>query len=225
VGMEMKIVQVVLNLQCLIIFLSFFFSFNLYRLSWKNGIKYFSIYHFVAFVIAIPFFLMFNGLSKILHLHEINNYSLLFGFLFLSLFMIFNMPNKKGRGLLIALFMFLFSLLIFNILIKEADKSIQNYQAFAINCFGLLVFSIIYFFKLFKVIPEIRITSDPNFWVIIGVFSCSIMSSPIFIVTGFFYKIDPENRILILIGLLPSLGFTTLHLFLIKAILCTKKLQ
>jgi hypothetical protein len=223
--MEMKIVQVILNLQCLIIFLSFFFSFNLYRLSWKNGIKYFSIYHFVAFVMVIPFFLMFNGLFKILFFNEMNNYSLLFGFLFLSLFMIFNMPNKRGRGLLIALFMILFFLLIFNILIREVDKSIQNSQAFAINCFGLFIFSIIYFFKLFKVIPEIRITSDPIFWVIIGVFSFSIMSSPVFIVTGFFYKIDPENRILILIGLLPSIGFTTLHLFLIKAILCTKKLQ
>jgi len=225
VGMEMKIVQLVLNLQCLTIFLSFFFSFYLYRLSWKNGIKYFSIYHFVAFVVVMPFFLVLNGLSKFLYLHEINNYSLLFGFLFLSLFMIFNMPNKSGRGLLIALFLILFSLLIFNILIKEADKLIQNSQAFAINCFGLLIFSIIYFFKLFKVIPEIRITSDPIFWVIIGVFSCSIMSSPVFIVTGFFYKIDPENRIFILIGLMPPLGFMTLHLFLIKAILCTKKLQ
>lgn len=223
--MEMKIVQIILNLQCLTIFISFFFSMNLYRLSWKNGMKYFSIYHFVAFIMAIPFFLMFNGFFKIPYLYELNNYSLLFGFLFLSLFMIFNMPNKKGRQLLIALFIILFSLLVFNIFKKELDKSIQNYQAFAINCFGLLLFSIIYFFKLFKVIPEVRITSDPIFWVVIGVFSCSIISSPIFIVTGFFYKIDPENRFLILVGLMPSLGFTTLHFFLIKAILCTKKLQ
>ena len=198
---------------------------NLYRLSWKNGMKYFSIYHFVAFIMAIPFFLMFNGFFKIPYLYELNNYSLLFGFLFLSLFMIFKMPNKKGSQLLVALFIILFSLLVFNIFKKELDKSIQNYQAFAINCFGLLLFSIIYFFKLFKVIPEVRITSDPIFWVVIGVFSCSIISSPIFIVTGFFYKIDPENRFLILVGLMPSLGFTTLHFFLIKAILCTKKLQ
>ena len=77
----------------------------------------------------------------------------------------------------------------------------------------------------FKVIPEIIITSDPIFWVIIGVFSFSIISGPVFIVTGFFYKIVPENKVFILIGLLPSLGFITLHFFLIKAILCTKKLQ
>jgi len=225
VGMEVKIVLIILNLQCLTIFLSFFFSLNLYRLSWKNGIKYFSIYHFVAFIIAIPFFLMFNGFFKISYLYEMNNYSLLFGFLFLVLFMIFNMPNKKGRQLLIALFVILFSLLIFNIFKKDFNKTLQNYQAFAINCFGLLIFSIVYFFKLFKVIPEKRITTDPIFWVIIGVFSCSIISSPIFIVTGFFYKIDPENRVLMLVGLLPPLGFTILHFFLIKAILCAKKLR
>ncbi len=223
--MEMKIVLIILNLQCLIIFLSFFFSINLYRLSWRNSMKYFSIYHFVAFIMAIPFFLMFNGFLKISYLFEINNYSLLFGFLFLALFMIFNMPNKKSRQFLIALFIILFTLLIFNIFKKDLDKSLQNSQAFAINCFGLLLYSIIYFFKLFKVIPEKRITTDPTFWVVIGVFSSSIISSPIFIVTGFFYKIDPVNRVLILIGLLPSLGFITLHFFLIKAILCTKKLQ
>ena len=187
--------------------------------------KYFCIYHFVAFAMAIPFFLMFNGCLRISNLYELNNYSLLFGFLFLSIFMIFNMPDKKWRQLLIALLIILFSILVFNIFIKESDKSIQNRQAFAINCIGLLIFSIIYFFKLFKVIPEVKITSDPIFWVIIGVFSYSIISSPVFIVTGFFYKIDPDNKVLILVGLLPSLGFTTLHFFLIKAILCTKKLQ
>jgi len=223
--MEIKIVQIILNLQCLTIFLSFFFSIKLNRLSWKNGMKYFSIYHFVAFIMAIPFFLMFNGFSKISYLYEINNYTLLFGFLFLALFMIFNMPNKKSRQLLIALFIILFSLLIFSIFKNDLDKSVQNSKAFAINCFGLLIFSIIYFFKLFKVIPEKRITTDPTFWVVIGVFSFSIISSPLLIVTGFFYKIDPVNRVLILLGLMPSLGFTTLHFFLIKAILCTKKLQ
>ena len=137
--MEMEIVHFILNLQCLTIFLSFFFSINLYRLRWENGMKYFCIYHFVAFAMAIPFFLMFNGYLRLSNLYELNNYSLLFGFLFLSIFMIFNMPDKKWRQLLIALLIILFSILVFNIFIKESDKSIQNRQAFAINCIGLLI--------------------------------------------------------------------------------------
>lgn len=187
--------------------------------------KYFSIYHLVAFFVAVPFFLKFNGYSELLYLYEINNYTLLFNFSFLSLFIIFNMPNNKGRYFLITQFVILFSFLLYNIFIREVDKSVQNSQAFAINSFGLLILSIIYFYKLFKGSSEIKITSDPIFWVVIGVFSFSIMSSPVFIVTGFFYEIDPVNKILILIGLLPTLGFVSLHIFLIKAILCTKKLQ
>jgi hypothetical protein len=102
------------------------------------------------------------------------------------------MPGYKLNRSIWILF-FVFFALIINSLFSNIS-GIPSYNAFAINHFALIVFSIIFLIKLFFNLPETNVIDYPFFWIVIGVFSCSVINFPLFYLLDLLIKFN-ENTI------------------------------
>jgi hypothetical protein len=101
------------------------------------------------------------------------------------------MPGYKSAKLIWGLF-FVFFALILNSLFSNVP-SIPSYNAFAINHFALIIFSIIFLVKLFFNLPETNVIDFPIFWIVIGVLSCSVINFPLFYLLDLLSKLKENN--------------------------------
>jgi len=143
---------------------------------------------------------------------------LLFHFIFLSHFIHSVFPNKKLPKSLKLLF-FLFLVLIVTCLLVN-DLSKPQSSAYVFTNFGLVIFCCWYYFQLFLEMPMINLFKLPSFWVISGVFFCMCATIPLNALRGYLFDTLPYESYLSL-GALLSISYGTMHLFFIKAYLCS----
>ncbi len=151
----------------------------------------------------------------------IGNYSILFHFIFLSLFILFKVPRQKSTKSLFALF-FLVILGTLYCLLTSVDSK-QNSLCFAIVNLGLVFFCLVYYSNFFEELPRPKLLQEPSFWVITGIFFCMSTCIPInalhdYLRTDTTLKLEHKKDLFSI----AYLSYGSLHLFIIKAYLCSK---
>ena len=201
------------DFQCVTIIASFLVSIKFLKFNKNESMNYFILFTAINVIVMVPLFLMTHGVTFFHFADLLNNFSILFGFSFLSHMIISSMHDKKFEKSLY-LILVAFALTIFLILILKNNK-IPIHNAFAVNYWGLIFFCIIYIFKLVINIPEKKLTRIPMFWVVLGVLFCSCTAIPIILIFDDLNKDELRKNIVLCVA--PTFGYSVMHLFLIKA--------
>ncbi len=222
--MSKALILIIYNCQCLVIILSFLISLKLVKnKSIPDYMRGFYWYPSIALVIILPGFFTENYFrSYRVYSSILTNLSLIFHYSFLSIFIIKVMPKGISNNFLKIFFLFFLSLLIFLLIYEKLEK--QNTFAFATANLGLTIFCIIYYYRLFNNLPIVNLKREPSFWIITGVFFCMSMHIPLISVSNYLY----ENISLSTSRLINSIAifcYLIMHLFFIKAYLCSVRPQ
>ncbi|MCW3092438.1 MAG: hypothetical protein JWP81_3507 [Ferruginibacter sp.] len=142
---------------------------------------------------------------------------LIFHFIFLSSFIYGVLPNKKLSFLSKLMFTSLLIAVIFFIFIDNI------YIAIALTNFSLVVFCCFYYLQLFEKMPSVILLKEPSFWVINGIFFCMCATIPVYSLRDYFFTNYPYDLFLT-IGCIISFSYGMMHLFFIKAYLCSTSL-
>lgn len=209
----------IFNIQCIIILTAFVYSIRLLKKCEPNIMRFFVLYTFIAVSVMIPMFLHANKIMVIKFADQLNNISIVFNYNFLFFFIFFTLPDRKGYKLIFLIYFLFLLLMLLTLFSKNIYSPIQ--RAFAINYFGLAVFSIIYLYKLFQNVPNKVITNIPTFWVVMGILISASFGFPLIFIIDYIRKIgiDFSNN-LILVNL-PNIGYALFYLFLIKSFKCS----
>jgi hypothetical protein len=219
--MNREIAENIFNIQCLIIIISFLLSLRWIFFRHEQGyMKFFIFYTSVALIVMIPYFLLVNAIIKGFGFAiQLNNISLVFGFSFLSLFMINFNRDKKIKRLMNFIFSVIISFLVLS-LVKGSITPI-NFLAFVINHGGLTLFSLVTLFSFYNSDEKINLTHEPYFWIVVGVLFCSTICFSVYLFCLlFFSQFKLGEFYSFIIDSLPSMGYIIMHLFFIKAFLC-----
>lgn len=154
----------------------------------------------------------------------IGNYSILFHFIFLSLFILFLVPGKKSMTVPFTLFVLVITATLYCLITFQ--KVQQNSVSYAIANLGLVFYCLVYFYHYFQELPRSALFKEPSFWVITGVFFSMSTSIPINALHDYL-RVDKvlalqQKKDLFSIA---YLSYGTLHLFLIKAYLCSVNIK
>ena len=199
--------------------LSFILSLRLIK---KNIIpKYmtgFYWYPLVGMLVLIPVFIDINITKRLYAIKNIViNTSILFHYIFLSLFIIKLIVNKSNQKILRIAFIILLVLLIvslYNDFFKRA-----SIIAYIIANFGLIIFCLIYYYRLFNDLPNMNLIKEPSFWIITGVFFTMSIHIPILASMSVLKnKISSSNYYLL--SSVTTFCYSIMYLFFCKAILC-----
>ncbi len=143
---------------------------------------------------------------------------LLFHFIFLSHFIYSLLPNKNNQKYLKVLFFF-FLLAVLNCLLVN-DVTKPQSSAFVFTNFGLVIFCCFYYFQLFIDMPSISLFKVPSFWIVNGIFFCMCATIPLNAIRGYLVDSIPYKTYLSM-GTIVSISYGIMHLFFIKAYLCS----
>ena len=154
-----------------------------------------------------------KNISGVLH-----SFLLLFHFIFLSLFIYRALPNKNISGYIKFLFFLFLSFILFCLF--TIDVTIPKSIGYAISNFALVLFCCVYYSQLFEEIPNIRLSKEPSFWIISGIFLCMCTTVPLSAIRGYLFNNMP-SEFYFLMGTLGSFAYGVMHLFFIKAYLCS----
>ena len=143
--------------------------------------------------------------------------SLFFHFAFLSLFIFQFYSIKKEKNYFKILFWFFIVALIIFII---TDIVYRYVISFGIANTGLFIFCIYYYYQLFRKPPILNLLKEPSFWIITGILFGMSTTIPIFLMGGYLYHNLPRN-IFYSIATIAPFGYGIMHLFFIKAFLCS----
>ena len=218
----MKIISIsCFTLQSVVIVLSFAFSLRLMNnKEVPIYMKNFYLYPLVAIMVLIPIVLTACFSFWPIFGNLVNNISLIFHFSFLSRFIISVIPGNKETPLLRNVYwIFLLPILYF---LFRNDLTTQNNQAFSISNLGLTFLCIKYYYRLFKNLPQINLKKEPSFWIVTGVFIGMSLHIPVSAMIDYVKdKISIFNYIIL--GNILLITYTIMHLFFIKAFICSSQ--
>jgi hypothetical protein len=210
-----------LFLEVFIFFISFLFSLKLVKN--KNIVPYmkgFYWYHFVGIVIGVI------GVSELLWIGKnsffvlLNNLSIFFHYTFLCNFIKKATPNKSNPVLYTLIGVYIIGSVVMLGFYLNFDITNQANFAFSIAHFILFLYCVIYYLQLLNNIPQVILLKEPAFWVVTGVLFSSSLTIPITF-AGNYFGFKYLSNYIFLVSLLTVLPYIILHLFLIKAILCS----
>jgi hypothetical protein len=187
--------------------------------------RWFFIYSFVAFIglTTINILTINSDFNRNLVL-TITLFSVVFHYIFLSVFFYKVILTKRSR--LIFLSIFFFSIPFILLVLYNNFSQFGSMESFSVINFFLLIFCILYYNQLFSSLPQHIIFQMPSFWVASGVFFSMGMLIPVYSVFRYFITdyIEKEIRELSYVGFF---AYGTMHLFFTKAYICsltTKKI-
>ena len=202
-------------------FISFLFSLKLVK---NNNIvpymKGFYWYHFVAIVIGVlgAYEILWNGKNRFFIL--LNNLSVFFHYTFLCNFIKKATPNKSNPVLYTLIGVYIIGSVVMLGFYLNFDITKQVNFAFSIAYFILFVYCVIYYLQLLNNIPQVILLKEPAFWVVTGVFFSSSLTIPIAFASNYF-GFNYLGKYVFIINILLVMPYIILHLFFIKAILCS----
>lgn len=178
-------------------------------------------YTFLAFLVNLFAVLsVFYFESMIGYAKAINNFSSLIHVSFFSFFIQRVTPNlTKNQSIRLNLFRIAMVLVFIYFLITNDSFQKANLSFSLINTV-LLFYTIVYYIQIFKGIPNLDLLKTPSFWIVTGVFFSSSLLIPVCTAYDLFPLSYFSNTILLLNIALIS-PFIILHVFLIKAFLCS----
>jgi hypothetical protein len=98
-----------------------------------------------------------------------------------------------------------------------------RFMIVAVSNFSKCLFCLIYFYKLFKAVPDKILSKNPFFWVSVGVFLYSAVTIPIYLTSSYLEMTD-EYDIKIQLFNMTNIAIIIMHLFFIKAQSCIRKM-
>ena len=204
-------------------FITFLVSLNLIKN--KNIPTYMRGFYWYPIIANLMLFI--HILEKDLNLipkeffRDLNLVSLLFHFTFLCLFIFKVIPKSNDIKYLKLVFFIFFPLITFFIV---TDIIHDEVLAFAVTNFGLIILCISYYYQLFKTTPSLNLLKDPSFWIITGILFGMSTTIPVSIIGGYLFHNIPRDIFLSVAVIMP-LGYGIMHLFFLKAILCSIRRQ
>lgn len=155
--------------------------------------------------------------------YVLTNLSLLVHYTFLSIFITRVIVNKEAVKKYLHIIFFTFLIVILYFLITENIEQ-TIHKAYVMSSLGLTIFCIIYYYQLFNYLPIFNLRTEPSFWIVSGIFFA--MSIHIPVSAGIEYLQDKisEFDYLMLYNFL-MFSYTIMHLFFVKAFICTIKMH
>lgn len=209
------------NFQVIAVLTSFLISlYAIIKYDIPIYLKVFVIYTTVAILLlSFDFISSYFMRSELFLAQEITRFSILFHFIFLSIFVIkFNHFDQKKYFYLITIIV---SFLIFYA-ISSKFTSRESLLPYSFSAFGLILLSLLFFYSLISKFKSIDLIKYPPFWIIIGVFLSSGIQLPFASTYKLFYKNVSETSYR-LFNCAIIFSYLLLHLFIIKAYLCSMK--
>ena len=210
-------------LKDIIYFTTFLFSLRLItNNNIPNYMRGFYWYPTVAIIMLVIYIFEYylHIIQKNLY-QNINLLSLLFHYSFLGLF-ILKVMSKRKKIEIINIFFWLFLPIITFFIIT--DIFYHTFLSFAVANFGLMILCISYYYQLFKTTPSLNLLKDPSFWIITGILFGMSTTIPVSIIGGYLFHNIPRDIFLSVAVIMP-LGYGVMHLFFLKAILCSIRQQ
>jgi hypothetical protein len=221
-GYDIK--YILFDIQCLVIFCLFIVTIHKIKALFRSNLKYFIIYNFIAFFVMISLFLHLHQYRSNSLSNNINDFSLIFGFSFLSLFIIKNKNSKSFNVVMYFIFIFCLFWIIYNLFFNKKIKGFElSSLIFSINHFGLLLLSTIYFLIKYFSNSEDFYEKDSVYYIILGINICSVINFPYILFVNDFISFDKSiTGSSIIINSLGCIGFLIMYSFFIKSISCLK---
>jgi hypothetical protein len=140
--------------------------------------------------------------------------------LFWGHFFVLLFNNKRTKKLVIKISTIII-LLIFSLVIVSNLKRF-NHQVMAISNLSFCFYCSIYFANLFKDKPVKKLSIEPSFWIVSGIFFYAAISLPLFPFSDYFRGANSPEFYLPIISIV-NLVIIIMHLFFIKGYLCLIK--
>ena len=188
----------------------------------KRVPKYMQQFYWYTIVAAL--FSFYNFFQKYFNISSQNAFGffhstlLLFHFIFLSYFIYCALPKKIIPKVIKLLFFFFFLMILTCLLTNDLNK--PQSAAFTICNLGLVIFCCFYFSQLFEEMPTMNLLNEPSFWTIIGIFFCMCATIPLGAIRTSIFDNKPYE-LYFLVGTLGYFSYGVMHLFFIKAYLCS----
>jgi hypothetical protein len=197
--------------------INLFFSFRAtLKPNCIKQLKSFFWYPVVGCIVVI--FIILNRLDLIprnIH-YVINKISLLFHFTFLG-FIFYKIDYIDRKRIIKFLILLVDVLLVFVIYV---DIKQETTSAFAIANGCLFCFSLYYFYKIIVKSPIQKITNDPIFIVVCGIFLGTGLVLPFTIMHKFFLVLNVPKDTMLLFGCSVATGYFIMNLFFLKSMIC-----
>jgi len=221
-GYDIK--YILFDIQCLVIFSLFIVTIYKLKVLIKSILKYFILYNSVAFFVMTSLFLHLHQYNSNSLSNSLNDYSLIFGFSFLSLFIIKNKNSKSFDAGMYFIFIFCLCWIIYNLFFNRNIKGFElSSLIFSINHFGLLLLSTIYFLIKYFSNSENFYEKDSTYYVVLGVNICAAINFPYILFINDFISFDKcITGSSIIVNSLGCIGFLIMYSFFIKSISCLK---
>ncbi len=177
----------------------------------------FFIYPTIGVLCMIPAYIESNFLG-VEYSQYLLNFSLLFHYLFLGIFIFKVLPKRSLIFIIILIVFFLF--IVYMLFFSDWNFLVN--KAFAVTNFSLTALCLVYYFQILKLDVPFLLKNEPSFWIITGIFIGMGSASPLSAIIDylaydssvlkhqFFYK-------------LVATSYTIMHLFFIKGYLCSIK--
>lgn len=210
--------------QIIAVCISAYYAIKLLRLkNAQSNLKFFAFYPILAISIGIPNIINDFAIKNLrLFCNVLQNVTLLLHISLIGYF-IYSCLNRKllRQSFFIVLSIFQVILLIY---LSSIDITRKSFFAFAITNFGLIILTLFYFFEIFINPPILKLTEEPHFWIVTGVFFSMCLSMPFFAT----YKVILQEYVEFVQTLVASsiaLSFIIMHLFFVKGFKCSIKNQ
>jgi hypothetical protein len=176
--------------------------------------KHFYWYPIVGTIVTSVLVLQHLNIFSIRFAFCFNAVSLLFHYLFLSYFIF----NATGKNKYFRMLIWLFFLLIPDLIINDILSKYIDSNAFSNAC--LFFYSLFYFYLLYKGDTKIQLLNNPIFYVCCGILIGTGLIVPAAIMVKVLVILNINFDVIKLITSVSGIGYVILNLFFIKAILC-----
>jgi hypothetical protein len=176
------------------------------------------VYVSIGFLLAVYVFCkayFFKNLETKVYGVSVLNLSVTIHFVLISVILIKSILDYTKRGIVCIslIFLVILSFLLFALLGQK--RSAIGHYAYGIAAFGLIIYSLIYFFRASRVVLNKSLLTDPVFWIVVGVFISMGIVFPLSILKGVMFNYS--ETILKLCNVFISLAYSTFYLFIAKA--------
>ncbi len=184
-------------------------------------LRYFYLYPVVGLIDGLVLLSRQQHLISLKGALLFDNYSLLYHFSFLS----FTLSQKIiKKGLLKSFTKIQYSYLLgILILLVTYDSGKFNSVAYGVTNTGLFIICLIYYIQLFNHKSERRLSIEPFFWIVNGIFFGAGIAIPIHLTGNYFYKSLPPDTYYTITAIGPF-AYLVMYLFFVKAYFCMKSL-
>lgn len=189
------------------------------RQSIPENIRFFALYPILSLIIGVPNIIHDYYLKSLKPFcNVLNNLTLIIHISLIGYFIYSVLKSKELKRIYIVL-LSTFQLIIVWYL-SSIDVFKTSYTAYGVTNFCIIIATLFYYFEVFVNPPVVKLTDEPSFWIISGVFFGMCLNMP-FTATSNIILHENNDTIKMIMGAFLVLSFTLMHSFFVKGLKCT----